>query len=1344
MTKAESLQKLINAKNPSNSLSKVFEHIQTIKGDKGDKGDTGYSPVKGKDYYTEKEINTMIEFIQSKVKDGPMGPMGPVGIDGKNGETPIRGVDYWTEKDQARILKDVLAQIPKPKDGISPKTEDIVNQAVDILKKQPIEFKDIKGTEKLIEFLKIGGFRGGGDTVTAGSGITITTNGNGIKVISGNAGEGTLASVAANSLTTPQSLYTMHSGINVEFKTSLGASTLLISESINRVTVNQLGLINSTSASVGGATISGTSFISNYNGGGNPGNLFIGEGAGNFTFVPVLPNFTRNTGIGSGVLSSLTFGAQNTAIGYHAGLGITEGFANTLIGYRAGESITTGGQNIVIGSGMPQNTTGSNNISIGGGLSKLLTGDDTTAVGNSAGNQLQSGTGNSFYGNHAGGHGGGAGAVFDYNTIVGDNAAYDVNGSGNTVLGALIQVGLNFLGSHNILIGQNFEMPDPTLSNTLIIGNLIYGTGLDGTGTTVSSGNIGIGTSAPTFGKLQIVASDSLAGVFIQAGMTANEILLQTGSNLSGTYGWKLMQDEAVTGDMFLKSRTAGVDSTNPVIYFKKNGNVGIGTSSPTALLNLAAGTATASTAPLKFTSGTNLTSAEAGAMEWNGTNLFITQTSGPTRQTLAYISDLTSGYVPYTGATTDVNLGAHNLTIDTNTLFVDATNHRVGIGTASPTSALAFGTDAVIQRQSTDGADSGSLSISGAGGTAAGRGGYIKLYGNENTNKGFIDFYAGQGNNDAATAGQIRFFTASTVSQRLTIDYSGNILVGTATNSSNGIIQLNASTAIGGGIGFGTDTALYRSATGALILNATTGNASFELTNPNGQIGYWTTSGAAILFTSADKMTFGTNAVGGGSVALVLDTSQRALFGTQTTAGTFGTIQLKAASGSNTAGIGFESGAGPFIYSVTTNVLGIGANNSSSTIRLLDNSGNHVAFTFNNAFNLDNRGSGSTTFQLTGSTALTLAQTTLTATFAGAGTFGGIISTTGVGSYIYGTQLGSGGIGFSGDSSPDTGVIGYNYINAAGTESAPTAARASWRERFGNGTFTSWSLGYRAGAAGAGVFTEYLTVTNAGNATIAGTLTANNAFNLTTTGTTIPIITIDSSAQTSQQAILILKSSAQAWDIRNDGINLAFRDETAGVYPFQLIPGAIGVGGAKINSTTDSTTTGTGSLIVSGGVGIAKAVFIGTTLNVAGTTTLATSLTGVLQATSGVVSVNTTLTNTTSSTYTPTATNVTNITSSTPNNASYERVGNIVTVFGSITVTETLAVASQVDVSLPVASNLGAATDLNGLGNSDAAVASNIIIKGDATNDRASIYFTALSVGGNGIIYYSFQYKVI
>jgi len=56
------------------------------------------------------------------------------------------------------------------------------------------------------------------------------------------------------------------------------------------------------------------------------------------------------------------------------------------------------------------------------------------------------------------------------------------------------------------------------------------------------------------------------------------------------------------------------------------NGRLGIGNNNPSAWLQIKAGTATAGQAPLKLTSGTNLTVAENGAFEYNGTNLFFTR----------------------------------------------------------------------------------------------------------------------------------------------------------------------------------------------------------------------------------------------------------------------------------------------------------------------------------------------------------------------------------------------------------------------------------------------------------------------------------------------------------------------------------------------------------------------------------------------------------------------------------------------------------------------------------------------------------------------------------------------
>ena len=139
-------------------------------------------------------------------------------------------------------------------------------------------------------------------------------------------------------------------------------------------------------------------------------------------------------------------------------------------------------------------------------------------------------------------------------------------------------------------------------------------------------------------------------------------------------------------------------------------GNIGIGTVSPTARLHLAAGTASASSAPLKFTSGTNLTTAEAGAMEFNGTNLFFSPST--TRHTVNHgltgsatldfpstttllSADLT---ITVTGAADGdvVSLGVPNAAVNANTCYtawVSAANtvtvrfNNYSSGTVNPAS---------------------------------------------------------------------------------------------------------------------------------------------------------------------------------------------------------------------------------------------------------------------------------------------------------------------------------------------------------------------------------------------------------------------------------------------------------------------------------------------------------------------------------------------------------------------------------------------------------------------------------------------------------------------------------
>lgn len=120
----------------------------------------------------------------------------------------------------------------------------------------------------------------------------------------------------------------------------------------------------------------------------------------------------------------------------------------------------------------------------------------------------------------------------------------------------------------------------------------------------------------------------------------------------------------------------ANVSSGNGVLYLMKTGgNVGIGVAATTARLHLPAGSATASTAPLKFTSGTLLSTTEAGAIEYDGTHLYFTAANAGTR----YQLDQQSGGGWGTTGTVSTLTGASSLAMATNTFTF--LNGNVGVG---------------------------------------------------------------------------------------------------------------------------------------------------------------------------------------------------------------------------------------------------------------------------------------------------------------------------------------------------------------------------------------------------------------------------------------------------------------------------------------------------------------------------------------------------------------------------------------------------------------------------------------------------------------------------------------
>lgn len=158
--------------------------------------------------------------------------------------------------------------------------------------------------------------------------------------------------------------------------------------------------------------------------------------------------------------------------------------------------------------------------------------------------------------------------------------------------------------------------------------------------TVLGNGNVGVGTKGP--GGLLHVAQNDGSGDAVRASV----ILSRYWASTSDTRGAALFSYFPTGGSdqlVFGVSGTGG-STTNPASYtnakmvIQANGLVGIGTTSPTAVLHLKAGTTAASTAPLKFTSGSLLTTAEAGAVEFLTDAWYGTITTGAARKTFAFL----------------------------------------------------------------------------------------------------------------------------------------------------------------------------------------------------------------------------------------------------------------------------------------------------------------------------------------------------------------------------------------------------------------------------------------------------------------------------------------------------------------------------------------------------------------------------------------------------------------------------------------------------------------------------------------------------------------------------------
>jgi hypothetical protein len=151
-----------------------------------------------------------------------------------------------------------------------------------------------------------------------------------------------------------------------------------------------------------------------------------------------------------------------------------------------------------------------------------------------------------------------------------------------------------------------------------------------------ATGNVGIGTTAAGVvtapaQKLDVVGNIRTTGSVYVDAATTNAGAVTPGVLFGGTNSGEGIASQRTAGNQngldFYTNFTNRMTITNA-------GYIGMGTISPSATLHLKAGAAGAKTAPLKFTAGTNMTTPEAGAVEFDGNNYFVS--AGTTRYTLA------------------------------------------------------------------------------------------------------------------------------------------------------------------------------------------------------------------------------------------------------------------------------------------------------------------------------------------------------------------------------------------------------------------------------------------------------------------------------------------------------------------------------------------------------------------------------------------------------------------------------------------------------------------------------------------------------------------------------------